>query len=243
MKKFIFTLIFFVCALAISRHIVTDMEQEVRIRALELQIEDLKKDSLKPDTVSKPKAKASKDSAGNAKASDIPAKKTRERHAATETETVVNNSPKGVYSQKFESPVLLELNTVDSATLTRIPGIGAKSASLIIKYRNQLGGYVSPYQIEEKLVWDSAKERMDEWCSLWLKADSSLVRRINVNKAGFKEILRHPYISYEQTKALVKYRDKHLRIDGIEVLYMLEEFSDDDIARLLPYLSFLSSKE
>ena len=243
MKKFIFTLIFFVCALAISRHIVADMEQEVRIRALELQIEDMKKDSLKPDTVSKPKAKAkaSKDSAGNAKASDIPAKKTRERHAATETD--VNNSPKGVYSQKFATPVLLELNTIDSATLTKIPGIGAKSASLIIKYREQLGGYVSPYQIEEKLVWDSAKERMDEWCSLWLKADSSLVRRINVNKAGFKEILRHPYISYEQTKALVKYRDKHLRIDGIEVLYMLEEFSDDDIARLLPYLSFMSSKE
>ena len=79
---------------------------------------------------------------------------------------------------------------------------------------------------------------MDEWCSLWLKADSALVRRINVNKAGFKEILRHPYISYEQTKALVNYRDKHQSIASIEVLYMLEEFSEDDIARLLPYLSF-----
>ena len=154
MKKYIYTFVFFVCAIAISRHIVSDLEQEERIRALEHQIEDLKKDSLKPETGSKPKDKASKDSAGIAKASDIPAKKTRERHAATETD--VNNSPKGVYSQKFESPVLLELNTVDSATLTRIPGIGAKSASLIIKYRNQLGGYVSPYQIEEKLHTSTA---------------------------------------------------------------------------------------
>ena len=243
MKKYIYTFVFFVCAIAISRHIVADLEQEERIRALELQIDVLKKVSLNSASGSESNVKmtAVKDSARNTKASNISAKKTRERLVVSKPE--VSKTPKVFDSQKFATPVLLELNTIDSATLTKIPGIGAKSASLIIKYREQLGGYVSPYQIEEKLVWDSAKERMDEWCSLWLKADSSLVRRINVNKAGFKEILRHPYISYEQTKALVKYRDKHLRIDGIEVLYMLEEFSDDDIARLLPYLSFLSSKE
>ncbi|MDD6787401.1 MAG: helix-hairpin-helix domain-containing protein [Bacteroidales bacterium] len=238
MKKYIYTFVFFVCAIAISRHIVADLEQEERIWALEHQIEELKKESLNPETGSEHIAKmtASKDSARNTKASNITVKKTSKRYVATKSD--VNKTPKVFDSQKFATPVLLELNTIDSATLTKIPGIGAKSASLIIKYRDQLGGYVSPYQIEEKLIWDSAKERMDEWCSLWLKADSALVRRINVNKAGFKEILRHPYISYEQTKALVNYRDKHQSIASIEVLYMLEEFSEDDIARLLPYLSF-----
>lgn len=97
---------------------------------------------------------------------------------------------------------------------------------------------MTPYQIGEKLVWESAQEKMDEWCRLWLKADTGMIRKLNVNSAGFKDILRHPYISYEQTKALVNYRDKHRRISGLGVLNMLEEFDKNDIERLTPYLSF-----
>lgn len=139
---------------------------------------------------------------------------------------------------KFGTPILMELNTIDSATLTKIPGIGAKTAATIIRYREQLGGFASPYQIAEKLQWDGAKERMDEWCTQWLKADSKLIRKLNVNTADFKQILRHPYISYEQTKALVSYRDKHKRIEGFDALEMIEEFSEDDIERLKMYLEF-----
>ena len=79
MKKYIYTFVFFVCAIAISRHIVADIEQEERIWALEHQIEELKKESLNPETGSEHIAKmtASKDSARNTKASNITVKKTR----------------------------------------------------------------------------------------------------------------------------------------------------------------------
>ena len=139
---------------------------------------------------------------------------------------------------KFPSPILLELNTIDSATLVKIPGIGAKTASIIINYRNKLGGFYSPYQISEKLTWDGAQEHMNDWCNNWLKSDQKLIRKIDINKADFKQILRHPYLNYEQTKAIVNYRDKHKTIKDISFLKMLEEFDQEDINKLEYYLDF-----
>ena len=237
MKKYIYTFAFFACAILISRHVVSDLKQEERIWALEQQMESLRKESLRHSDDAR-KSTAERDSENK----DYWQRENDSRKATritNKTERRVERKEKHAFDTlKFATPIILELNTIDSATLTKIPGIGAKSASMIIRYREQLGGFVSPYQIGEKLVWESAQEKMDEWCRMWMKADTALVRKLNVNEAEFREILRHPYVSFEQTKALVNYRDKHKRISGEEVLYMLEEFTEDDIARLRPYLSY-----
>ena len=136
------------------------------------------------------------------------------------------------------NPIMLELNVADSATLVKVPGIGAKSASMIISYREKLGGFYSPRRILEKLKWDSAKERMDEWQRNWLKADERLIKKIDINKADFKELLKHPYLNYEQTKAIVNYRDKHRHIESIAVFSMFDSFVAEDIERLSYYISF-----
>lgn len=237
MKKYIYTFAFFACAILISRHVVLDLKQEERIWALEQQMESLRKECLRhSDDARKSTAESDSENKDYWRRENNSRKATR---ITSKTERRVERKEKYAFDTlKFATPIILELNTIDSATLTKIPGIGAKSASMIIRYREQLGGFVSPYQIGEKLVWESAQEKMDEWCRMWMKADTALVRKLNVNEAEFREILRHPYVSFEQTKALVNYRDKHKRISGEEVLYMLEEFTEDDIARLRPYLSY-----
>lgn len=237
MKKYIYTFAFFACAILISRHVVSDLKQEERIWALEQQMESLRKECLRhSDDARKSTAESDSENKDYWQRENNSRKATR---ITNKTERRVERKEKHAFDTlKFATPIILELNTIDSATLTKIPGIGAKSASMIIRYREQLGGFVSPYQIGEKLVWESAQEKMDEWCRMWMKADTALVRKLNVNEAEFREILRHPYVSFEQTKALVNYRDKHKRISGEEVLYMLEEFTEDDIARLKPYLSY-----
>ena len=139
---------------------------------------------------------------------------------------------------KFRTPTLVELNSADSATLVRIPGIAGRTAQAILAYREQLGGYISPRQLEERLTWDAARERMDEWCSDWLMADPMLVRRIDVNTAPFRTLLRHPYLDYPQVQQLVRYRDRYKRIPDLETLRQLDAFTEADIARLTPYLTF-----
>lgn len=141
-------------------------------------------------------------------------------------------------SNKFQYPVTIELNSTDSATLVRIPGIAEKTARVILKYRSLLGGFYSPWQLQERLTWDAAQTYMKEWCTQWFVADSTLITPLRINQLSFKELLRHPYLNYQQVQAIEKYKKRHKRITSVEVFRQLEQFSEEDITRLQPYLSF-----
>ena len=51
--------------------------------------------------------------------------------------------------EKFPEGIRVELNTADTATLKKIPGIGSYYARRIVDYRNRLGGFVSVAQLKE----------------------------------------------------------------------------------------------
>ena len=74
----------------------------------------------------------------------------------------------------------LDVNKCDSALLESLPGIGPVLASRIIKYRNLLGGFAYVTQLRE--VYGLPEETYG-MISGKLFADSSAVRKINVNKA------------------------------------------------------------
>jgi DNA uptake protein ComE-like DNA-binding protein len=80
----------------------------------------------------------------------------------------------------------------------------------------------------------------DKYHSLkeWFVIGNDPIATINVNNADFKSILRHPYISKEQTKEIFSYRNKNIRIENMEQLSAHPLFTDSDVERLTPYLSF-----
>lgn len=235
MNKIIISFIAFCGIVAICRHIVSDIKQEERIVVLENLVEELYRRNESYNYISKNDCKEYASSTTKTTLSTKIAKPNK-NIILPSSENRKNNRRNDTL--KFSNPILLELNAIDSATLVKIPGIGAKTASIIINYRNKLGGFYSPYQISEKLTWDGAQEHMNDWCSNWLKADQKLIRKIDINKADFKQILRHPYLNYEQTKAIVSYRDKHKTIRDINFLKMLEGFDQKDINKLEYYLDF-----
>jgi len=236
MKKSIISFIVFCGVVALSRHIVNDIKQGEQISVLENAVSELyleiATNNKRTDSVyTQPESLVERPRRSENKNPYIYNNvHTREHH----TEKTSANKD----TLKFTNHILLELNTVDSATLVRVPGIGAKSASMIISYRERLGGFHTPYQISERLTWEGANERMEEWCTKWFKADERFIKKLDINNADFKEILRHPYISYEQTKAIVNYRNKHKKIESINVLELFEEFQKEDIERLRHYLKF-----
>jgi len=238
MKKSIISFIVFCGIVALSRHIVNDIKQGERISVLENAVSELyleiASNNEKIDTAyTQPESLAEQPRRSENKNPYI-YNNVRTKERSTESTRITANKD----TLKFTNPILLELNTVDSATLVRVPGIGAKSASMIISYRERMGGFYSPYQISERLTWDGANERMEEWCTKWFKADERFIKKLDINNADFKEILRHPYINYEQTKAIVNYRNKHKKIESINVLELFEEFQKEDIERLRHYLKF-----
>lgn len=139
------------------------------------------------------------------------------------------------YPRKFTEVTPVDLNSADTALLKRIPGIGSGFAAMMVSYRQRLGGFHSVEQLRElELVSDSL---LMQWRP-WLVVDQSLVRPIGVNKASVTQLRNHPYLNFYQAKAIVELRRQYGRIEGWEVLRMLEEFTETDIERLQPYFVF-----
>ncbi len=127
----------------------------------------------------------------------------------------------------------IELNTADSATLVQIKGIGSVFASRIIKYRNLLGGYHSITQLQEVYGIDSLKFELIK--ENFIPCNPVLIKKININTADFKQLLKHPYISYDFTKHIVNLRKKEV-FDKVEDAFNVEFISESTFKKLLPYL-------
>lgn len=135
-------------------------------------------------------------------------------------------------SNKFKTLTVLDLNTVDSATLCRIPGIGKTISSIILRYRNRLGGFYSTEQLLECKYFT-------EDLLPWFKVDSMpTLRKININDDSLKVLLRHPYFTYEQAKNLKQYRRDKGRIKDEVAFRKIYFFTQEECDRLMPYIEF-----
>ncbi len=128
----------------------------------------------------------------------------------------------------------IDLNSADSASLLPLPGIGPVLAGRIVKYRDLLGGYYRVDQLQE--VYGLSNETLDRIRSR-LKTDTAALRRIDLDTAGFRELLRHPYLDLEQVKSFVRFRDYTGPPLIPEQLRENHIWPDSVLARISPYLS------
>lgn len=112
-------------------------------------------------------------------------------------------SNKPVVSTPKAIPIL-DINVADSLALVELPQIGEVMASRIQRYRERLGGFVSFDQLYEIKGMDSARFST---IKPYLIMESNEVRKLDVNNDEFKTLLRHPYLEYNQVKAIVNYRE------------------------------------
>jgi competence ComEA-like helix-hairpin-helix protein len=134
--------------------------------------------------------------------------------------------------EKGDQPI--DINRADSAGLLPLPGIGPVFAGRIIKYRNLLGGFVSVDQLRE--VYGMSEATLDMIRDRIL-VDTSAIDKMQLNRITFSELLRHPYLDYEQVKALVNYRDFKGNIQSIGELQTNFILADSVLKRVIPYLA------
>lgn len=162
------------------------------------------------------------------------AEEKKDRQEAAAKRQAHYDSIRATYPKKLRTGSFVEANAADTALLKQIPGIGSAYARKILTYREQLGGFVSASQIEEI-------EGLPYGLSSWFRVSSTSsgnIKQININRADFKRLVRHPYLNYEQTKYIVNLRDKIGNLRGWEDLRSSPLFSDADFARLKPYFTF-----
>lgn len=143
----------------------------------------------------------------------------------------------------LKKDTIIELNSADTTDLQYIRGIGSAIAKQIIRYREQLGGYYSAEQIREI-------ERLQEYdrdTLMYFTFDSILphltacadsIQPIPVNHSSIQRLQRHPYLRFEQAKALYTLRRNRFRLHSLDELRPLAEFTEQDLNRLKWYLSF-----
>lgn len=134
--------------------------------------------------------------------------------------------------EKFIQLTVLDLNTVDTLTLRKIPGIGVGYSRSIVSYRERLGGFVSVAQLKEI---EGLPARIEEWFSV---EEQVAVRTISINKSDFKTLVRHPYLSYEQVKVITTHIRKYGPLSSWKDLQLYPEFTPKDFERLTPYFVF-----
>ena len=137
--------------------------------------------------------------------------------------------------RSIKKDTILNLRTADTTELKMIRGIGSYRAKMIVRYREQLGGYARVEQILEargmdKVVADSILPHF--------YIDSVVVNKMPVNKMRPEVLQRHPYLNFEQAKAIYEYRRKHIRIKSAEELKKIKGLSSEDIEKIVIYLDF-----
>ncbi|HOZ87482.1 MAG TPA: helix-hairpin-helix domain-containing protein [Bacteroidia bacterium] len=155
------------------------------------------------------------------------------KNTSVNPKTLIKPLPaQNVSPPKKQNPAMVELNLADSAALEALPGIGGAFARRILKYRSALGGYVNTEQLREVYGFN---DELFEKVKPFVRADASLLRKINLNKDDFKTINKHPYLSYELTKTIFNFKRK----TPITAANLKEMLADEALyQKLLPYLLF-----
>jgi DNA uptake protein ComE-like DNA-binding protein len=149
--------------------------------------------------------------------------------------TVVLNSTRKVSGAAKQQKKLLDLNSCDSASLEALPGIGPVLSARIIKYRNLLGGFASISQLKE--VYGLSEETFN-MISGRISADSLALRKIEINSADFKQIIRFPYFNKYEVTAILKYRELKGKISTMNELIDNKLIPIEKAVKVKPYLKF-----
>lgn len=146
----------------------------------------------------------------------------RENFSAREIE------PKPKYKLK-----VIEINSADAIAYESLYGIGAKLAARILNFREKLGGFYSVDQVGETYgVPDSTFQKI----KAQLQVNAELIKKMNINTAGFDELNNHPYINSKTAYQILKFRKEKGSFSTIDEIRNLVQ-PNDEFDRIGRYVS------
>lgn len=145
------------------------------------------------------------------------------------------NLPERGSGYQSAPPVVVELNSADSAKLTQISGVGPRYATLIMRYRDRLGGFYRKEQLKEIFGLDSLT------CLAIIpqvKVNAALISKININKVSLNTLQVFPYLSYKQKNALIEYRNQHGDYASLADFRNIPIIDEVILRKIEPYIAF-----
>lgn len=145
----------------------------------------------------------------------------------------INNQNNRTLSQSKNQLQKFNLNLADSTQLEKLPRIGPKIASRIIKYRNLLPFFINFEQLHEvygmnDTIVNIVKERT------YIEKPKDY-KPLNFNELDYFQLSKHPYIGKQNAKILMNYKNMHGNFHSWEDLKKVKELQLKNIHYLQQY--------
>ena len=133
----------------------------------------------------------------------------------------------------YQSIHHIDWNTIDSATLTRVNGIGPYIAHKLLMYRDLLGGYFNGEQLKEAYkLHDTLFAHIINMSSF----NQSGIKKININSISELDLAKHPYIGDKMAKNILLLRSSFKKFDKIEQLKQVPLMNEEKYRKIAPYI-------
>lgn len=164
------------------------------------------------------------------------------------TQRTYNNTPKHTPGRETENhqdstehvrkPKLctgetIDISTADTTDYQRIPGIGPVYARRLHAYVQRLGGIHSIEQLN-----DEGLNFLPIGIEQYIRIGQTRVQKMKINRMTVRQLNNHPYISYVQAISIVNRVRTVGPFKSWNELLFLKEFTEEDKARLEPYVEF-----
>jgi competence protein ComEA len=136
----------------------------------------------------------------------------------------------GRIAKKF---VIIDINLADSNDWSRMPGIGDKLTSRIIRFREKLGGF---YQIDQIAETFGLPDTTFQKIKPYLRIRSASLKQIDINTATKEILMAHPYIRWQLAQGIIDYRMQHGSFQSVDDLLQLAQIDPSKFEKLKPYL-------
>lgn len=147
------------------------------------------------------------------------------------------SSPERKYSKPFKFQLKpFDINQADTAQLKKVYGIGAVYAQRIVDYRDLLGGYVRQDQFNE--IYGLKSPNLDSLKNYAIVKTPLKVKKLKLNSISEEELANHPYISYQQAKLIIAYRNMHGHFNDADELLKIKVLDETFLNKVKGYLSF-----
>ena len=147
---------------------------------------------------------------------------------------IANDSAASEADVKTPKAVSVDLNLATAEDLQQIRGIGPFYSTRVVSYRSALGGFHSMDQLSE--VYGMKKEVVDllkRHTFIGTGADKNIL----INSDSVMLLAKHPYISWNQARAIISYRQQHGEYQQTHELKQIKIIDDSLYQKILPYLS------
>ena len=128
----------------------------------------------------------------------------------------------------------IDINLASKEDLIQLKGIGEFYAKQIIKYREELGGYIFIEQLLE--VW---KMRLETYQMVipQITINRLNIKKININTCTIEVLKKHPYLDYYQSNSLIKMRAQREKFSKLIEVLDSKLINEEEFDRIFPYLS------